>query len=186
MVRLAALVDADARAVRRRFEAGYEAVVTKNAELIARARFEVYGTSVYPDATFTPRLAFGVVRGYQEDGEAVPVMTRVSGLWPRATGQAPFALPASWLAARRKLPAGLPFNFTATPDTVGGNSGSPGIDKNGEIIGLYFDQNIQGTAAPLGYDENVRRGVFVHSELLITALDAVYGATRLVGELRGR
>lgn len=186
MLRLAALVDADARAVRRRFEAGYEAVVGKNAELIARARFEVYGTSVYPDATFTPRLSFGAVRGYEEDGAAVPPLTRVGGLWPRATGTPPFAPPASWLAARRKLPAGLPFNFAATPDTVGGNSGSPGIDRSGEIIGLYFDQNIQGTATPFGYDESMRRGLFVHSELIIKALDAVYGARRLVAELRGR
>ncbi|HKA90171.1 MAG TPA: S46 family peptidase [Haliangiales bacterium] len=183
MLLLAAAVDDAARAVRKKYEA-VDATLQKGGELIAQARFLAFGTSVYPDATFTPRLSYGAVRGYELPGRKVPWRTEVAGLWERATGRPPFALPASWLAARRKLPADLPFNFVGTPDSVGGNSGSPILDRTGAIVGLNFDQNIEGTATPLGYDERRRRAVFVHSELILRALEAVYGATRLVSEIR--
>jgi len=184
MLQLAAAVDEEARAVRKKYESGVDATLRKNAELIARARFEIFGTGQYPDATFTPRLSYGAVRGYELPGRKVRWYTELSGLWDRATGRAPFALPPSWLAAKAKLSPKLPFNFVGTPDSVGGNSGSPIIDKNGEIVGLNFDQNIEGTATPLGYEETRRRAVFVHSEIILAALEAVYGATRLVAEIR--
>jgi hypothetical protein len=183
MLQLAAAVDAEARDVRKKFET-IDATLQKNGELIAKAKFEAFGTSLYPDATFTPRLSYGAVRGYELPGRKLPWHTEVAGLWDRATGRPPFELPASWLAAKQKLPETLPFNFVGTPDSVGGNSGSPILDRSGAIVGLNFDQNIEGTATPLGYEETRRRAIFVHSELILQVLDAVYGATRLVKEIR--
>jgi hypothetical protein len=183
MLQLAAAVDGEARDVRKKFET-LDATLQKNGELIAKAKFEAFGTSLYPDATFTPRLSYGAVRGYELPGRKLGWYTEVAGLWDRATGRPPFALPASWLAAKNKLSKSLPFNFVGTPDSVGGNSGSPILDRTGAIVGLNFDQNIEGTATPFGYEETRRRAVFVHSELILQALDAVYGATRLVKEIR--
>ena len=182
MLQLAAAVDVEARAVRRKFEATVDATLSKNNELIARARFDAFGTQLYPDATFTPRLSYGAVRGYEVDGRKIPWHTEAAGLWDRATGRDPFALAPSWLA---KLAPTLPFNFVGTPDSVGGNSGSPIIDRDAAIVGLNFDQNIEGTATPLGYEDSRRRAVFVHSDLILAALDTVYAAKRLVDEIRG-
>ncbi len=184
MLQLAAAVDDEARAVRRRFETGVDATLRKNGELVAKARFEIYGTGLYPDATFTPRLSYGQVRGYELPGRRVRAFTDVAGLWERATGHAPFALPASWLAARSKLAARLPFNFVGTPDSAGGSSGSPIVDRDGAIVGLNFDQNIEGTATPFGYDDARRRSLSVHSALILEALRTVYRATRIADEIR--
>jgi hypothetical protein len=185
MLQLAAEVDEPARAVRKRFEA-LDATLKRNGELIARARFDLLGTSVYPDATFTPRLSFGTVRGYQLPGRAIPWRTELAGLWTRATARPPFELPPLWLAARGKLPDSLSYNVVGTPDSVGGNSGSPIVDRKGELVALNFDQNSYGTATPFGYDETRRRAVFVHSELILRALETVYGAQRIVDEIRPR
>jgi len=185
MLQLAAAVDPEARAVRKRFES-LDATLRKNGELIARARFDAFGTSVYPDATFTPRLSYGTVRAYQLPGRAIPWRTELAGLWTRATARPPFELPPSWLAAKGKLPDTLPYNVVGTPDSVGGNSGSPIIDRKGELVALNFDQNSFGTATPFGYDETRRRAVFVHSELILRALETVYGAQRIVDEVRPR
>ena len=185
MLQLAASVDEEARAVRKRFEV-VDATLKSNGELIAHARFGVLGTTVYPDATFTPRLSYGTIRGYALPGRTLPWRTELAGLWTRATGRPPFALPPSWLAARGKLPDSLPFNVVGTPDSVGGSSGSPIIDRNGELVALNFDQNSFGTATPFGYDESRRRAVFVHSELILRALETVYGARRIVDEIRPR
>lgn len=183
MLQLAAAVDDEARAVRKRFEV-VDATLKGNGELVARARFDVLGTTVYPDATFTPRLSYGTIRGYELPGRTIPWRTELAGLWTRATGRPPFALPPSWLAARGKMPDSLPFNLVGTPDSVGGSSGSPIVDRKGELVALNFDQNSFGTATPFGYDESRRRAVFVHSELILRALETVYGARRLVDEIR--
>ena len=185
MLQLASAVDDAARAIRKRFEV-VDATLQKNGELIARARFELLGTRVYPDATFTPRLSYGTIRGYRLPDRLIPWRTEVAGLWTRAIGRPPFALPASWLAARGKLPDSGPFDVVGTPDSVGGNSGSPIVDRKGELVALNFDQNAFGTAMPFGYEESRRRAVFVHSDLILRALDTVYGAKRLVQELRPR
>jgi hypothetical protein len=185
MLQLAAAVDPEARSVRKRFEA-LDATLRTNGELIARARFDVLGTSVYPDATSTPRLSYGTVRGYQLPDRTIPWRTELSGLWTRATGRPPFALPQAWLSARGKLPDSLPFNVVGTPDSVGGNSGSPIVDRKGELVALNFDQNSFGTATPFGYDETRRRAIFVHSELILRSLETVYGAQRIVDEIRPR
>jgi hypothetical protein len=184
MLQLAAAVDDEARAVRKKYETTIAIARQKNGELIARARFDAFGTQLYPDATFTPRLSYGAVRGYEVNGRKIPWHTEVSGLWERATGRAPFALGPPWLAAKTKLSPTLPFNFVGTPDSVGGNSGSPIIDRDAAIVGLNFDQNIEGTATPLGYEDSRRRAVFVHSDLILAALDVVYGARRIVDEIR--
>jgi len=185
MLQLAAAVDEEARAVRKRFEV-LDATLKSNGELIAHARFQVLGTAVYPDATFTPRLSYGTILGYELPGRTIPWRTELAGLWTRATGRPPFALPPSWLTARGKMPDSLPFNVVGTPDSVGGNSGSPIIDRKGELVALNFDQNSFGTATPFGYDESRRRAVFLHSELILRALATVYSAQRIVDEIRPR
>lgn len=185
MLALARLADAEARAVRKRMEDEVEAVVEKNHELIAKVRFEKLGTSVYPDATFTPRLSYGAVQGYEENGVKISPYTLLSGAFDRHTGADPFALPASWLAKKTKLDLNLPFDFVTTNDIVGGNSGSPVINRDGQIVGLIFDGNLQSLGGDYGFDPAVNRAVAVDSRALLYALDVVYGAERVLQEIRG-
>jgi hypothetical protein len=184
MIKLALLVDPDARAVRKNFEENIESVIRKNSELVAKAKFEVYGTNVYPDATFSPRVSYGSVQGYMENGKKVNPITVMSGTFERHTGEDPFALPKSWLDAKGKLKLSTPMNFVTSNDIIGGNSGSPMINKNGEIIGLVFDGNIQSLGGDFGFDPTVNRTVAVHSDAILEALQKVYGATRVLDELR--
>ncbi|PTL85874.1 S46 family peptidase [Vitiosangium sp. GDMCC 1.1324] len=184
MIQLAALVDPDARTIRKTYEEQVEAVVRKNSELIAQAKFEVYGTGIYPDATGTLRLSFGAVKGYMEDGKKVEPITVMGGTFDRHTGEDPFALPKTWLAAQKDLTASTPMNFVTTNDIIGGNSGSPVINKDAKIVGLVFDGNIQSLGGDYGFDESVNRTVAVHSEALIEALKKVYKADRVIEELR--
>jgi Peptidase S46 len=184
MIALAEALDDDARAVRKRYEDQVEAVLNKNKELIAKARFELYGTSLYPDATFSPRLSYGAVEGYVQDGRKIEPLTYMGGTWERATGEDPFALPATWLKAMRKVDPKAPMNFASTNDIIGGNSGSPVINKDAELVGLIFDGNIQSLGGEYGFDESVNRAVSVHSQAILEALDKIYGANRLLRELR--
>ena len=157
----------------------------KQQELLAKARFAVYGDAIYPDATFTLRLSYGSVKGYEENGAQVKPFTTIAGAFERHTGAEPFALPKSWLTAKAKLGMDVPFNFVTTNDIIGGNSGSPMVNQKGEVVGLVFDGNIQSLGGDYGFDEVVNRTVAVHSSALIEALDKVYGATRLVEEIKG-
>ncbi len=184
MIVFAREVDPDARAVRKLYEDGPEAILKKNGELIAKAVFQVYGTSSYPDATFTARLSYGQVKGYMNNGVEVKPVTTFAGAYERDTGREPFALPKSWLAAKGKVDLTTPFNFASTNDIIGGNSGSPVINQRGEVVGLVFDGNIQSLGGEYGFDESVNRTVSVHSAAMIDSLDKVYGAQRIVGELR--
>ncbi len=186
LLEFARRIDGDARAVRKRYEENVESVETKNGELIAKARFAVYGTSIYPDATGTHRLSFGTVAGYESNGTWVKPITDFGGAFERHTGEEPFALPASWLAAKPKLELSTPFNFASTNDIIGGNSGSPIIDKNAEIVGLIFDGNIESLGGDYGFDPSVNRAVSVHASALLEALSKIYGATRLSDELSGK
>jgi hypothetical protein len=183
MIELARLVDPDARAVRKTVEDEVEAVSKKNHEFIAKARFAIYGTSVYPDATASLRLSFGTVRGWDEAGKPVPPITTFAGAFERATGREPFALPASWLAKKSKLDLSTPLNFCTTNDIIGGNSGSPVIDKEARIVGLVFDGNIHSLGGDYYYDPKDNRMVAVHSAGILEALDKIYGAGRIVDEL---
>lgn len=146
MIRLALATDAQARALRKRYEDDVEAPRTRGEEMIADARFKVYGTDTYPDATFTLRVTFGAVEGWKEKGEMVDPFTRTSRLFERATGQRPFMLPDSWQQAREDLDPDTAFNFVATTDITGGNSGSPIVAADGALVGLAFDGNIHSIA----------------------------------------
>ena len=184
MIELARRVDPDARRIRSRYEDTVDAVSRKNGELIARAKFEAYGTSVYPDATFTLRLSYGQVDGWEQDGKKITPITTVSGAFDRATGKEPYVLPASWWRARESLNPQTPMNFVTTNDIVGGNSGSPVVNRAGEVIGLIFDGNLPSLGGDYGFDPKVNRAVAVHSEVILAALRSIYPGQRLVEELR--
>jgi hypothetical protein len=153
---------------------------------VAAAKFELEGKSNYPDATFTLRLTYGSVKGYEENGRHVNPLTTIAGAFERATGRDPFRLPDSWLRAKDngQLNVGTPFNMCTTNDIIGGNSGSPVFDKDRQIVGLIFDGNIQSLGGEYGFDETVNRAISVHSAALMEALDHVYGARRIVSELK--
>ncbi|MFL5318160.1 MAG: S46 family peptidase [Myxococcaceae bacterium] len=185
MIEFAKLVDPDARAVRKKYEDEIESVMKKSSEQIAKARFDAYGTSIYPDATFTLRLSYGAVKGYPENGKQVNPITTIAGLYDRATGRDPFALPKSWIDSKTKVDMNTPMNFCSTNDIIGGNSGSPVFDRARQIVGLIFDGNIQSLGGDYGFDETVNRTVAVHSSALVEALDKVYGAGRIATELKG-
>ncbi|MCS7314658.1 MAG: S46 family peptidase [Bryobacterales bacterium] len=184
MIRLARLLDARARQLRKRFEDEVEAVLTSSAAKIAQARFAIFGEDAYPDATFTLRLSYGAVRGYKDQkGRAVPYATTFEGLYKRATGKPPYRLPKRWLEARSKLNLKTPFNFVSTADTHGGNSGSPTVNTRGEIVGILFDGNIESLPNRFVYTEERARSVHVATQGIREALDKVYGAHRLLAEL---
>jgi glutathione S-transferase len=187
MIHLARLVDADARAIRKRFEDEVEAPLKKNGELLAKARFAVLGRTSYPDATFTLRLNYGRVAGWDEDAtKKVGPFTTLGGAFDRATGRPPFDLPPSWLAAKNKLDLKTPLNFASTNDIIGGNSGSPVVNKDAAVVGLIFDGNIHSLGGDFGYDETKNRAVAVDSAAILEALAKIYKADRLVRELRPR
>ena len=153
---------------------------------IARARFKVYGDAIYPDATFTLRLSFGVVKGYELGTTDVPWKTNVLGLYARNSSfddVFPYNLPPRWLKARSKLDPDTPVDFVSTADTTGGNSGSPVVDRAGNLVGLLFDGNIQSLRVDNLYDETVSRSVCVDSRFIAHALDVVYQAEHLLKEL---
>jgi hypothetical protein len=184
LVAFARTVDPDARAIRKTYENEVDAVVKRAHELIAEARFAVHGRSTYPDATFTLRLSYGQVKGWREGTKEVPPFTTLGGAFERATGRDPFALPESWLAAKGKLDLATPFNFVTTNDIIGGNSGSPVFDRDARIVGVVFDGNIHSLGGDYGFDEATNRAVSVDSAAILEALEKIYGATRLVEELR--
>ncbi|MEO8178482.1 MAG: S46 family peptidase [Deltaproteobacteria bacterium] len=183
MLQLALAIDAEGRAVRSRFENEVESVLTKNSELVARARFDVYGMNSYPDATFSPRLSVGTVRGWRENGKWVPAFTTIGGAFDRATGRAPFALPKSWLDHQSQLALDTPLNLVSDNDIVGGNSGSPLINRQGELAGLIFDGNIHSLGGTYGFDITRNRAVAVDARAIKYTLDAIYGARRVTAEL---
>ena len=183
MLELARALDADARAARKRIETEVEGPLRQEQERLADARLAAYSERGYPDATFTPRVSYGSVAGFREDGVSVPPFTVMAGAFERHTGAEPFELPRSWLAAKGRLDLQTPMNFVTTNDIIGGNSGSPMVDRNGDIVGLVFDGNIHSLGGDYGFDESVNRTVAVHSAALIEALDKVYGAGRLVAEI---
>lgn len=154
--------------------------------VIAKARFKVYGTSLYPDATFTLRLAFGEVKGYELGTTLVPWRTTFAGLFAKASefdNKAPFEVPASWTSAMQTLNLNTPFDFVSTCDITGGNSGSPVVNRKGEVVGLIFDGNIQSLPNHYVYDEKVARSVSVDTAAISEALLKVYKAATLAGEL---
>ena len=184
MIVLARAIDPDRRAVRKDYEENIDAPLTKYSTQVAQVLFKVYGTSTYPDATFTLRISYGAVAGYPQDGKTIEPITTIGGVFERATGAEPFNLPQSWIAARAALNPQQPFNFVTTNDIIGGNSGSPMVNKAGEVVGLVFDGNRQSLGGDLGYDGTANRTVAVNVGALREALSKVYRADRIVEELK--
>ena len=185
-VQLALRIDDEARATRKRYEEEVANPERQLSELVARAQFAVYGTSIYPDATFSPRLNYGVVSGFTDEHGTIAPYTTIGGLFARANGADPYVLPKSWLAAKGALDPSTPMNLSTTNDIIGGNSGSPLVDRNAQIVGLIFDGNIHSIGGAFGYDPRLNRAVAVDARAIIAALDGVYHAQRLVTELHGR
>jgi len=188
MIKLALAVDAEARAIRKQKEDQVDGVEASNYALIARALFEDKGDSIYPDATFTLRLAFGVVKGYEPGGKTIPPFTTIGGAFEHAEAHGnkdPYQLPASWHEAKKsgKLELETPLNFVSTADIIGGNSGSPVVNRDNEVVGLIFDGNIESLVLDFGYDDKVARAVSVDSRGIGEALRSIYHADRLVKEL---
>ncbi len=187
MIELASLIDGPAREARAAWEAQDETKQQAYAE-IAQARFAAEGTSTFPDATFTLRLSYGPVSGYEEDGKQVPPLTTMAGLYERSTehkNEAPFDLPKRWIDRKGKLNLNTPFNFVTTADIVGGNSGSPVVNKANEFVGIIFDGNIYSHVLDYVYSDKRARAVSVDSAAITEALRKVYDATALADELEG-
>ncbi|HEY9284911.1 MAG TPA: S46 family peptidase [Pyrinomonadaceae bacterium] len=187
MIQLARSVDREAREANRRYNTEVQAVERASYAKIARALFETEGDRIYPDATFTLRLSFGAVKGYTEDGKKVPAFTTLGGLYERADKMAkfPWVLPPRWAAAKSKIDPKTPFNFVSTNDIIGGNSGSPIVNKEGELVGLIFDGNRQSLVGNFYYDESVNRAISVDARGMLEVLRKVFAADHLVAELTG-
>jgi len=188
MIELARLVDPGSRALRKVSEEQNEIKQEAHAA-IARARNILLGTggSRYPDATGTPRLSFGTVKGFEEDGGPVPAFTTLAGLYEHAAAmkeRPPFDLPARWEKRRSRLNLRTPLNFVSTCDIIGGNSGSPVVNRAGEFVGIIFDGNLQGLPWDYAFDDQQGRAISVDSAAILEGLENVYGAKALVRELR--
>jgi hypothetical protein len=186
MIQLAKLVDEPSRAVRKTIETDVEEVKRSAHAEIAKASFALEGTNTYPDATFTLRLSFGPVKGYIENGTKVPYQTTFAGLYERSAennNRPPFDLPPRWMERKSQLNLNTPFNFVCTADIIGGNSGSPVINRDAELVGIIFDGNIQSLALDFAYSEEQARAVSVHSAGIVEALRKVYDASALAEEL---
>jgi hypothetical protein len=189
MILLAKLVDPESRAVRKIIETEVDEVERQAYAQIANAKYAIEGASNYPDATFTLRLAFGTVKGYKEHGKEVPFETTFAGLYEKAKehhDKPPYDLPKRWVEKKDKLDLATPFNFVCTADIIGGNSGSPVINKAGELVGIIFDGNIQSLVLDFAFSDVEARAVSVHSRGIIEALRKVYDANGLADELNGK
>jgi len=182
-------IDPDARALRKRYEDQVDSVERRDGAVIAKARFEKSGFTEPPDATFTLRLSYGAVRGYDEGGKRIPYFTTIGGAFTHANdhgNKPPYQLPQSWMEAKSKLKLNTPFNFVSTADIIGGNSGSPTVNRDGEVVGIVFDGNIQSLVWNFFYEDKQARAVHVDSRGILEALRTVYGADSLADELSGK
>ncbi|HKN82784.1 MAG TPA: S46 family peptidase, partial [Pyrinomonadaceae bacterium] len=186
MIVVARLIDPKAREVRKRYETEVIGVERANYAKIARALFETEGTKLYPDATFTLRLSYGAVEGYTENGKKVQPYTTLGGLYARSDQhkqEFPYNLPQRWWDRKNSVNLNTPFNFVSTNDIIGGNSGSPTINQNGELVGLIFDGNIQSLVGDFIYDPSVNRAISVDSRGMLEVMKKIFDANDLVGEL---
>lgn len=186
MIELARAIDTEARALRKQWEADDEIKQQAHA-LIERAHFAAEGPTRAPDATFTLRLSYGTVKGYEEAGKHVAPFTTIAGLYDRSAqhgNREPFELPERWVQKKSALDLATPFNFVTDCDIVGGNSGSPTVDRDGRFVGIIFDGNIESLVLDFAFDGNVARAVSVDSRAILEALTKVYGHEALVNEIR--
>ncbi len=189
MIKMARELDPMHREMIKWLEDNVESVVQRAGEQLGKARFAVYGKSTYPDATFTLRLSYGTVKGYPMNGTKAPYKTTLYGLYDRAASfdyQSPFQLPDRYKKGRQKLDLTTPMNFVATDDILGGNSGSPVVNRNGEIVGVIFDGNIESLAGDYVYEEEVNRAVAVHTAVIIETLRKLFEAGKLADEIEGK
>ncbi len=185
LIEVARAVDTEARAARKITEAQTE-IKQQAQATIGKARFAVDGANNYPDATFTLRLSYGPVAGYEENGVKIPATTNFAGLYARSAEQEnkfPFDLPPRWIEKKSALDLSVPFNVVSTADIIGGNSGSPLVNKAGEFVGIIFDGNIQSLVGDFGYEDVQARALSVHSAGILEALKKVYEVPVLVAEL---
>ncbi|HEY7302603.1 MAG TPA: S46 family peptidase [Bryobacteraceae bacterium] len=169
-------------------EDNVESVEQRAGEKLGKARFLAYGKTKYPDATFTLRLAYGTVKGYPMNGTQAPYKTTLFGLYDRAASfdyEGPWYLPSRWKEGQQKLDLSTPLNFVNTCDIIGGNSGSPVINRNGDLVGLIFDGNIESLVADFIYESEKNRAVAVHTGAMMEALRKLYNAGKLADELEG-
>jgi hypothetical protein len=187
MIDLARLADGPAREARKIYDAQEEIKKQAYSE-IAKARFAIEGTSSYPDATFTLRLSYGIVRGYEQDGNQIPAFTDFAGLYQRSAeheNKPPFDLPQRWIDKKTKLDLSTHFNFVSDADIIGGNSGSPVVNKNNEFVGIIFDGNIQSLVLDCIFSDKQARAISVDSAAITEAIRKVYDANALADELEG-
>ena len=186
MIVVARLIDPKGRELRKRYESEVTGVERTNYAKIARALFDTQGNKIYPDATFTLRLSYGAVEGYMENGKKVRPFTTLGGLYDRSDQfkhEFPYNLPPRWTEKKSALNLNTPFNFVSTNDIIGGNSGSPAINQNGELVGLIFDGNIQSLVGDYVYDESVNRAISVDSRGMLEVLKKIFGANEIAAEL---
>src|SRR5439155_13277958 len=188
VIRRAKTIDAEARRLRTRYETEVEEPERQAYSELAKVRFRAFGRGVAPDATFTLRLAYGQVKGYEVGSEKVRFHTTFGEAFDRAAavgGREPFDLPRRWLDGKAKLDPSTPMNFCSTADTIGGNSGSPVLNRDGELIGINFDRNRHGLVRNFVYTDVQARHVAVHCRAVLEALRKLYDADPLVWELTG-
>jgi len=181
-------VDPAARAVRKQFDDKIDSVVRRDGAEIAKARFAQSGFTQPPDATFTLRLSYGTVKGYQEKSKPILYYTTIAGAFEHAAehgSKPPYSLPDSWTKSKTKLDLKTPLNFVSTPDIIGGNSGSPTVNKKAEVVGIIFDGNMQSLPWNFAYSDVQGRAISVDSRGIQDALRKIYGATALANELSG-
>ena len=186
MILLARLIDPEARRLHTIFADQIEEPQRQAYAKIAQARLAINGTAAYPDATFTLRLAFGLIKGYQENGAPIPAMTLIDGAFARSAEhdhREPFLLPESWTSQQTLLDPSVPLNFVSTADIVGGNSGSPVVNRAGEFVGIIFDGNIQSLVLDYAYTDQQARAIAVHSAGISEMLAKIYRTDRLLAEL---
>jgi hypothetical protein len=186
MIQLARSIDREARELSRRYNNEVLGVERSAYAKIARALFETEGDRIYPDATFTLRLSYGAVKGYTEGGKQVAPYTTLGGLYERVNlkgNKFPYILPPRWVEKKAAIDAKTPFNLVSTNDIIGGNSGSPLINKKGELIGLVFDGNRQSLVGNFYYDEAVNRTISVDSRGMLEILRKIFDAKEIADEL---
>lgn len=188
LLNLMLLIDPSARGARKTVDANDEAKQQAYAQ-ISKARFAINGTDSYPDATFTLRLSYGAVRGYEESGKQVPPFTDFAGLYQRAAeheNKGAFELPQRWTEKKDQLSSGTHLDFVCDADIIGGNSGSPVVNRDGEFVGIIFDGNIQSLVLDYVYDNQQARAVSVDSAAISEALRKVYDMSALADEIEGK